>query len=214
MRRRSKENILKLNSGNYYSLHSGVNAPPLCGTTSGYMGWESPGGTTHFAPPSFHYEAAYSPVIVSPTNGTAAAATAGLCEPHHTPLCSQGVLAAEGGRGQQPQQHTVHFHVQPGEAVSLQLGEQVQTIQVLLRVFVYRSKKLIFPPFPRWKFFPSRETSILTVLLNPPALFWQCCRSGPVLDRIRSRLIISYQTGSGSYLVKCTEQLISKFLNS
>jgi hypothetical protein len=37
----------------------------------------------------------------------------------------------EGG-GRTPHQHTVHFHVQPGEAVSLQLGEQVQTIQVVL----------------------------------------------------------------------------------
>jgi hypothetical protein len=41
--------------------------------------------------------------------------------------CSQG--GVEGG-GRTPHQHTVHFHVQPGEAVSLQLGEQVQTIQV------------------------------------------------------------------------------------
>jgi hypothetical protein len=78
------------------------------------MGWESPGGTTHFAPPSFHYEAAYSPLISS-----------GSCEP----LCGDG---RGGGGGGGPQQHTVHFHVQPGEAVSLQLGEQVQTIQVII----------------------------------------------------------------------------------
>ena len=89
----------------------------MCGTTTGgYMGWESPGGTTHFAPPTFHYEAAYSPLIPSSS------------DPHHpTPLCSSQLE----GRGQQQQPHTVHFHVQPGEAVSLQLGEQVQTIQVI-----------------------------------------------------------------------------------
>jgi len=87
------------------------------------MGWESPGGTTHFAPPTYHYEPAYSPVIASPPNGVSS------LDPLVAPHCAQGV-GLEGGGRPPPHQHTVHFHVQPGEAVSLQLGEQVQTIQV------------------------------------------------------------------------------------
>jgi hypothetical protein len=63
-----------------FPIFSGVNT---CGSSGGgyHMGWESPGGTTHFAPPAYthhthhHYEAAaYSGLV----EGSALCSQAGL----------------------------------------------------------------------------------------------------------------------------------------
>jgi len=110
--------------------------PPImnCDTTKGqhmsggepvpppYMGWESPDGVTHYAPVNYQYDAGF-PVVITPPNGTT-----NSCDPNHgvtVTMCNNGQSGESNNRGQ----HTVHFHVHQGEAVSLQLGEQVQMIQ-------------------------------------------------------------------------------------
>jgi len=80
------------------------------------MGWESPGGTTHYTPPNFQYDTCY-PMGNTPPNGS----TEGVVPPPPPPP----QCGTNGRDGQQ----AVHFHVKAGEAVSLQLGGQVQTIQ-------------------------------------------------------------------------------------
>ena len=84
-----------------------------------YMGWESPGGTTHFTPPNFQYDTSCYPMVITPPNGTV---EAGPPPPH----CLQ---PPDNGRGQQ----TVHFHVKQAEAVSLQLGGQVNRSGIYTR---------------------------------------------------------------------------------
>jgi len=87
-----------------------------------YMGWESPDGVTHYAPVNYQYDAGL-PVVITPPNGTTTS-----CDPNHgvtVTMCNNGPAGESNNRGQ----HTVHFHVHQGEAVSLQLGEQVQMIQ-------------------------------------------------------------------------------------
>ena len=110
--------------------------PPVmnCDTTKGqhmsggegvpppYMGWESPDGVTHYAPVNYQYDAGL-PVVITPPNGSTTS-----CDPNHgvtVTMCNNGPSGESNNRGQ----HTVHFHVHQGEAVSLQLGEQVQMIQ-------------------------------------------------------------------------------------
>jgi len=110
--------------------------PPVmnCDTTKGqhmaggepvpppYMGWESPDGVTHYAPVNYQYDAGF-PVVITPPNGSTTS-----CDPNHgvtVTMCNNGPSGESSTRGQ----HTVHFHVHQGEAVSLQLGEQVQMIQ-------------------------------------------------------------------------------------
>lgn len=113
-----------------------------------YVPWESPDGVTHYTPATYQYDAGF-PVVITPPNG---AVTNGsvpqpvvntptptvppppppACDPSHggvtVTMCNNGQVGQVSGdsvRGQ----HTVHFHVHQGEAVSLQLGEQVQMIQ-------------------------------------------------------------------------------------
>ena len=91
----------------------------------GYMSWEPvsngdhPG---HYPPPPPGGYPAYDPSYPAPViNG------------NHEPAPGPGVTVTmcPSGGDQRPGhgQHTVHFHVHQGEAVSLQLGEQVQMIQ-------------------------------------------------------------------------------------
>jgi len=97
-------------------MSGGENVPPP------YMGWEGPDGVTHYTPVNYQYEAGF-PVVITPPNGTTTS-----CDPNHgvtVTMCNNGPTGESNNRGQ----HTVHFHVHQGEAVSLQLGEQVQMIQ-------------------------------------------------------------------------------------
>merc|ERR1719228_2377776 len=73
-------------------------------------------------PPGYSYDASV-PVVITPPNGIS-----NQCDPNHgvtVTMCNNGQQGEINSRGQ----HTVHFHVHQGEAVSLQLGEQVQMIQ-------------------------------------------------------------------------------------
>ena len=88
-----------------------------------FIPWEAGDGTSHYtAPPGYSYDAAV-PVVVTPPNGIS------NCDPNHgvtVTMCNNNGQQGEvNSRGQ----HTVHFHVHQNEAVSLQLGEQVQLIQ-------------------------------------------------------------------------------------
>ena len=87
-----------------------------------FMPWESSDGTTHYTPsPGYTYDASSPmPVVVTPPNGISQP-----CDPNHgvtVTMCNNGQQGEINSRGQ----HTVHFHVHQGEAVSLQLGEQVE----------------------------------------------------------------------------------------
>lgn len=98
-----------------------------------YMGWESPGGTTHYTPSpmnmasmasGYQYDGHTYPVVITPPSsgcesGQGPGVTVTMCNPSPT---GDGMTANAG-------QHIVHFHVHQGEAISLQLGEQVQMIQ-------------------------------------------------------------------------------------
>jgi hypothetical protein len=87
-----------------------------------FMPWESSDGTTHYTSPAgYPYDTAV-PVVVTPPNGI------NNCEPNQVVSVTMCNNPSQQGeiRGNQ---HTVHFHVHQGEAVSLQLGEQVQMIQ-------------------------------------------------------------------------------------
>ena len=94
----------------------------LSGSAPPFMGWEGGEGMTY----SYQgYDPGYPPVVVN--NGPVQngnhdqhGVTVTMC-----PTGQTGDQAQNGQRGQ----HTVHFHVHQGEAVSLQLGEQVQMIQ-------------------------------------------------------------------------------------
>ena len=97
-----------------------VGGEPLPGQ---FVPWEGSDGTMHYTtPPGYSYEASV-PVVVTPPNGLS------NCDPNHgvtVTMCNNG---QQGGEINSRGQHTVHFHVHQGEAVSLQLGEQVQMIQ-------------------------------------------------------------------------------------
>jgi len=97
-----------------------VGGEPLPGQ---FVPWEGSDGTMHYTtPPGYSYEASV-PVVVTPPNGM------NNCDPNHgvtVTMCNNG---QQGGEINSRGQHTVHFHVHQGEAVSLQLGEQVQMIQ-------------------------------------------------------------------------------------
>ena len=94
--------------------------PPSDHMTGGppYMGgWDGQTeGMAHYSYPGY---SAYPPDV--PPNGHSDQSL-----PHGVTvtMCNSG-QAGDNNRGQ----HTVHFHVHQGEAVSLQLGEQVQMIQ-------------------------------------------------------------------------------------
>ena len=108
-----------------------MTAPP------GYIGgWEAPDGMSgggHYPGYPSYDASGYPPVIVNPPNGNPDPA-----QPQHgvtVTMCQSGGQGQTGGgqvnTGEAPSrgQHTVHFHVHQGEAVTLQLGEQVQMIQ-------------------------------------------------------------------------------------
>jgi len=110
--------------------YTGSVAPPPRPPMMPYMGWESPGGTTHFTPQhnNYQYVAESCYPIINPPNGTSAppppeGVPTGPPPTAVPPPCP-GDNSRSGGAGQ-----TVHFHVKQGEAVSLSLGGQVQTIQ-------------------------------------------------------------------------------------
>ena len=92
------------------------------------MGWESPGGTTHYTAPidQYQYEANNYPVVITPPNNNGCE-TGGSGHVTTVTMVNQPPAGEAANRG--GPQHTVHFHVHQGEAVSLQLGEQVQMIQ-------------------------------------------------------------------------------------
>ena len=104
-----------------------VGGEPLPGQ---FVPWEGSDGTMHYTtPPGYSYEASV-PVVVTPPNGLS------NCDPNHgvtVTMCNNG---QQGGEINSRGQHTVHFHVHQGEAVSLQLGEQVQMIQGPAKVTV------------------------------------------------------------------------------
>ena len=95
----------------------------------GFMGWPEGEGL----PPGPHYPAypgyeaapapGYPPVVINP-------AANGGCEPgapgHGVTVTT---VTGDSGPASSRGQHTVHFHVHQGEAVSLQLGTEVQMIQ-------------------------------------------------------------------------------------
>lgn len=88
-----------------------------------FIPWESSDGVTHYTSPTTTYPFEGGvPVVITPPNGIS------NCDPNHgvtVTMCNNGQQGELTNRGQ----HTVHFHVHQGEAVSLQLGEQVQMIQ-------------------------------------------------------------------------------------
>ena len=108
-----------------------------------HMGWESPGGTTHFTtPPTFQYEPCY-PMVITPMNGgppQEGVPPAGP-PPPLPPQCmngdsGRGNVSGGGnqaaGNGPPP---TLHFHVKPGDPVQLPPGGQVQILYYINLLF-------------------------------------------------------------------------------
>ena len=96
----------------------GVTAPPY---------WEAGEGVAQPHYPGYPgYEGGgYPPVVINPASGSCEAA-----QPQHgvtVTMCQSG--GQSGDSASSRGQHTVHFHVHQGEAVSLQLGGEVQMIQ-------------------------------------------------------------------------------------
>jgi hypothetical protein len=105
-----------------------------------FMPWESSDGTTHYTPsPGYTYDASSPmPVVVTPPNGISQP-----CDPNHgvtVTMCNNGQQGEIHSRGQ----HTVHFHVHQGEAVSLQLGEQVENFILAFPILIPFSFVLFF----------------------------------------------------------------------
>ena len=130
------------------NISDGATRPPVIP----HMGWESPGGTTHFTtPPTFQYEPCY-PLVITPMNGGGPPpqdVTGGVPAvpppPIPPPQCLNGDTG-RGGGGSTPQTGgapppqtqqpppvpphsaappTLHFHVKPGDPIQMPHNSQV-----------------------------------------------------------------------------------------